>query len=61
MYSVILIDDEPVILEGLKKAIPWNEYGFEDIIAVQSAAQALWAPNNLTSVLPIYECLKWMD
>ena len=41
MYSVILIDDEPVILEGLKKAIPWNEYGFEDIIAVQSAAQAL--------------------
>lgn len=41
MYSVILIDDEPAVLEGLKKAIPWNEYGFEDIIAIQSAAQAL--------------------
>ncbi|MFQ9799725.1 MAG: hypothetical protein ACLR23_13225 [Clostridia bacterium] len=55
MYSVILIDDEPVILEGLKRAIPWNEYGFEDIIAVQVRRKPwnLWAPNNLTSVLPI--------
>ena len=29
MYSVILADDEPVILEGLSYIVPWNTLGFE--------------------------------
>ena len=27
MYRVLLIDDEPLIVEGLRKVIPWKEYG----------------------------------
>ena len=29
VYSVILADDEPVILEGLSYIVPWNALGFE--------------------------------
>jgi two-component system, response regulator YesN len=28
---VLLADDEPVIIRGLKKIIPWNKYGLEII------------------------------
>ena len=29
MYSVILADDEPLVLDGLECIIPWKELGFE--------------------------------
>ncbi|WP_164977980.1 response regulator transcription factor [Geobacillus sp. PK12] len=29
MYKVIIVDDEPMIREGLKALISWDEYGFE--------------------------------
>lgn len=29
MYKVIIIDDEPIIVTGLVKLIPWKEYGCE--------------------------------
>lgn len=29
MYKVVLIDDEPLVLEGLLSMINWNEYGFK--------------------------------
>lgn len=29
MYSVIIVDDEPLIRIGVKSCIPWEEYGFE--------------------------------
>lgn len=29
MQKVLIIDDEPIIREGLKGVIPWNEYGYE--------------------------------
>ena len=28
MYNVIIVDDEPMIREGLRTLIPWEEYGF---------------------------------
>ncbi|MEH7121600.1 response regulator, partial [Neobacillus vireti] len=31
MLKVLLADDEPVILRGLKKLIPWEKYGLEII------------------------------
>lgn len=27
MYNLLIIDDEPLIVDGLKELIPWNEYG----------------------------------
>src|SRR5690625_3811008 len=29
MQKVLIIDDEPIIREGLKNVISWNEYGYE--------------------------------
>ena len=29
MYRVVLIDDERMIVEGLRKVIPWQDYGCE--------------------------------
>ena len=27
MYKVLLVDDEPIIVEGLSRSIPWDRYG----------------------------------
>ena len=29
MYSVLLVDDEPSVLTGLRYVIDWDEYGVE--------------------------------
>ena len=41
MYSVLLVDDEPVILAGLKSIINWEELGLQITGCAQSAAEAL--------------------
>ena len=27
MYKVVIVDDEPIIAEGLSKVVPWDKYG----------------------------------
>ena len=27
MYHVVIIDDEPIIVEGISKLVPWEKYG----------------------------------
>lgn len=39
MYKVILIDDEDIIVEGLKKVVNWAKYGCE-VVAVASDAKS---------------------
>lgn len=41
MYQVLLVDDEYMILEGLKWIIPWKECGFEIAAVARSAREAL--------------------
>ena len=41
MYRVMLVDDEYMILEGLKWIIPWQELGFEIVNTARSAQEAL--------------------
>ena len=41
MYRVMLVDDEYMILEGLKWIIPWQELGFEIVQTARSAQEAL--------------------
>lgn len=31
MYKVMIIDDEPIIVEGLSRSVPWEKYGCEVI------------------------------
>lgn len=41
MYKVMLLDDEPWELRGLKNMLPWNEYGFEVAAERSNPLQAL--------------------
>ena len=27
MYHVVIVDDEPIIVEGISKLVPWEKYG----------------------------------
>ena len=38
MYRVVLIDDERVIVEGLRKVIPWHDYTCEVVGTAEDAA-----------------------
>ena len=33
MYSLLIVDDEPIILRGMQKKIDWRSYGFTNIAA----------------------------
>lgn len=41
MYQAMLVDDEYMILEGLKQIIPWEELGFTVVKTARSAKEAL--------------------
>lgn len=34
MFKVVLIDDELIIIEGLKKILDWSVFGFEIVVVV---------------------------
>ncbi|EHI70443.1 hypothetical protein STRIC_0344 [Streptococcus ictaluri 707-05] len=38
MYKVLLVDDEYMILQGLKVIIDWQELGFEVVAGKRSVA-----------------------
>ena len=40
MFKVLLVDDEPNILEGLRKIIAWEEYGIEQVLTAYDGESA---------------------
>jgi two-component system response regulator YesN len=46
MYKVMLVDDEPLILEGLSYIVSWEEHGFEIAGVARSAEEALTLMEN---------------
>lgn len=49
MYKVLIVDDEPLIREGLKTIIDWEEYGFE---VAATAINGLDAMEKLPAIKP---------
>lgn len=41
MYQVIIVDDEPRILEGIIHLFPWNNFGFEVVGSFTNGREAL--------------------
>ncbi|OLS40707.1 response regulator [Bacillus sp. MRMR6] len=41
MYEVVLVDDDVIVIEFLKKVIPWHDYGFQVIAHFQDSSDAL--------------------
>ena len=41
MYKVVIVDDEPIIAEGLQKMVPWESYGCAVIGTACSGTEGL--------------------
>lgn len=41
MYRIIIVDDEEIILDGIKEIFPWSENGFEVVGGFNNAKDAL--------------------
>lgn len=41
MFNVQIVDDEPIVRMGLKKLIPWEDYGFKVVCEAQNGVEAL--------------------
>ncbi|MBO0482933.1 response regulator transcription factor [Candidatus Enterococcus courvalinii] len=41
MYKVLLVDDEYMILNGLKKIVDWSSFGFEIVATAENAMEGL--------------------
>lgn len=41
MYKVVIIDDEPIIVEGISKVVPWADYGCEVTATACSGLEGL--------------------
>jgi len=41
MYKVIIIDDEPIIVKGLKEAVPWEKYGCEVVATAENGKEGI--------------------
>lgn len=41
MYKVVICDDERIIREGLKQAIPWHEYHFDEVWLAKDGMEGL--------------------
>ena len=49
MYRVLLIDDEPLIVEGLRRVVPWGDYRCE---VVGTAGDAVRGAEQIRSLQP---------
>jgi two-component system response regulator YesN len=41
MYNVLIVDDEPMIREGMKTLIPWKDFGYQVIDTAKDGKEAL--------------------
>ena len=41
MYDVVLVDDDVLVIEFLKKMIPWQDYGYQVVASFQDSNEAL--------------------
>jgi two-component system response regulator YesN len=55
MYRLLIIDDEPMVREGIKILVPWDEYGFESI------SDACDGKEGLKKVLEFFPDLVLVD
>ncbi|MFC0272679.1 response regulator [Metabacillus herbersteinensis] len=41
MYNVFIVDDEPLIIEGMKALLPWEDYGLKVVGEASNGSEAL--------------------
>lgn len=57
--KILIVDDEPMVREGLKIGIDWSEMGFEEVECASDGKSALQVLGNLNRIYysQTYECL----
>lgn len=62
MYRVVIVDDEPIIVEGLSKSIPWNKWQCEVVGTAYSGEEGMKLINQLhPDILFSDICMSGMD
>ena len=41
MYKILVVDDEPNMLEGITHGINWRQYDIEEVFAAYNALEAM--------------------
>ncbi|MDQ6420486.1 response regulator [Paenibacillus sp. LHD-117] len=55
MYKLLIIDDEPQILEGMKRILDWKQYGFSRIDTCESTEAAMSKVVDLQPDVAIFD------
>ncbi|WP_185970994.1 response regulator transcription factor [Alkalicoccobacillus porphyridii] len=55
MYQVVIVDDEPMIREGLRSLIPWEQYGFSVTEIARNGKEAFEVYQNVKPDLMIVD------
>ncbi|OMF21082.1 DNA-binding response regulator [Paenibacillus sp. FSL H8-0548] len=55
MYKLLIIDDEPQILEGMKRILDWKQYGFSRIDTCESTEAAMSMVVDLLPDVAIFD------
>lgn len=62
MYSLVVIDDEIELLEGLQNHFPWERYGFKVQQSFSSGKKALeWLKENAVDVVLTDICMPFLS
>ena len=56
MYTVLLVDDEPIILEALAAAFHWNQFGVDTLLTAYDGCNALEIMSHQKVDLLIADC-----
>lgn len=61
MYKVVIIDDEPIIVEGLSKAVPWEKWNCQVVATAENGQSGIEIikRENPDILFPISECRGW--
>jgi two-component system response regulator YesN len=46
MYKVVIVDDEPIIVEGLTKSLPWEQWGCQVVGTAESGVEGIQVVNR---------------
>jgi two-component system response regulator YesN len=46
MYKVVIVDDEPIIVEGLTKSLPWEQWGCQVAGTAESGVEGIQVVNR---------------
>lgn len=55
MYKLLIVDDEPQILEGIKRTLDWERYGFHQIETSENKEEAIHKAVELLPDVAIFD------